>query len=44
MKDESSTEPPWIQTTGGLEGAPASRQWRRTPLSSVISGRSEAPL
>ena len=38
MDDESSTEPPWIQTTGGFAGWPASRQCRRTPLASVISG------
>jgi len=31
-------EPPWIQTTGGFVGSPASRQCRRTPLGNTVSG------
>jgi hypothetical protein len=38
MNDESSTDPPWIQTMGGSAGFPASRQCRRTPFDSVVSG------
>src|SRR6266852_4129060 len=44
MTEESSTEPPWIQMTGGFRGSPASRQWMRAPLGSRVSGRREAPL
>ena len=38
MDEESSTEPPWIHTIGGLPGSPASRQCRRTPLGKTRSG------
>jgi hypothetical protein len=35
MNEESSTEPPWIHTTAGAEGSPASRQCRQTSVGSV---------
>src|SRR5262245_41116112 len=44
MNDESSTEPPWIHTTGGRKASPLSRQWRRTPLARPSSGRAQALL
>src|SRR5712691_2399191 len=41
---ESSTEAPWIHTTGGRTGSPASRQCRRTPVGSDTSGSARPPL
>jgi hypothetical protein len=42
MYDESSTEPPWIQTMGGPAALPRSSQCRRTPLGRSCSGRTRA--
>src|SRR5215472_192555 len=44
IAEESSTDPPWIQTTTGPAGWPASLQWRRTPVGRTISGRAEPLL
>src|SRR5687768_8125003 len=49
IEEDSSTEPPWIHTTAGRVASPASRQCRRTPFASVVSGTrgpfdSDAPM
>src|SRR5438876_250835 len=44
MNEESSTDPPWIHTTAGRWGSPASRQCRRTPEGSTTSGSGGSPL